>query len=136
MHALVVTEQGTTVSSEGDLLVLSRAGQPFRRVRAAEIDQLLLMGRVELSSGAVALAARRGIDVAWLTLAGRFRARLLHRRSKNVPLRVAQYRYTVDECQALGLARAVVAAKVRHQREVLLRAQRRLQDAELALALG
>ena len=136
MHNLAVTEQGTQVHVEGNLLLLSRGKALLRRVRVAEVEQVLLFGRVELSSGAVALLARRGVDVVWLTQDGRFRARLVTRASPNVPLRLAQYRATTDPAFCLRLARNVVLAKIRHQRGILLRAQRRLADDALAVVLG
>lgn len=117
-------------------MVLSRGKAVLRRVRANEIEQVLLFGRVELTSGAVALLARRGIDCVWLRQDGRFRARLAVRAGANVPLRLAQYRATTDAEFCARTARNVVAAKLRYQRAVLLRAQRRLTDADLAVVLG
>jgi len=136
MHNLAVTEQGTQVHAEGNLLVLSRGKATLRQVKIGEIEQVLLFGRVELTSGAVALLARRGVDLVWLTLDGRFRARLATRASRNVVLRLAQYRATIDPAFCLRVARQIVLAKIRHQRAVLLRAQRRLADDALAVVLG
>ncbi len=136
MHTLSLTEQGTTLHAEGDLLVVRRGEAVLHRVRAAELDQVLVFGRIELSSGALALLLRRGIDLALLTSRGTFRGRLVGRQSKNVALRLAQYQRVSDPAFCLRVARRVVAAKIRHQRDVLLRAQRHLQDEPLAVALG
>jgi CRISP-associated protein Cas1 len=136
MHTLSITEQGVALHAEGNLLLLQRGKAVLRRVRAAEIEQVLLFGRVELSSGAVALLSRRKIDCVWLRQDGRFRARLTTRSSPNVPLRLAQYRATCDAEFCGRLARNIVVAKLRYQRSVLLRAQRRLSDNDLAVVLG
>lgn len=136
MHTLSVTEQGIELHAEGNLLVLARGKAVLRRVRAAEIEQVLLFGHVELTSGAVALLARRGIDCVWLRQDGRFRARLAARSLSNVPLRLAQYRAATDAAFCARLARNIVVAKLRYQRQVLLRAQRRLADDDLAVVLG
>jgi CRISPR-associated protein Cas1 len=136
MHTLSLTEQGTTLHAEGDLLVVRRGEAVLHRVRAAELDQVLVFGRIELTSGALALLLHRGIDVALLTARGNFRGRLVGRQPKNVALRLAQYQRVSDPAFCLRVARRVVAAKIKHQRDVLLRAQRRLQDEPLALALG
>ena len=136
MHALIVTEQGTHLNAEGNLLLLSRSGHIVRRVRAADVNQVILMGRIEISSGFVALVARRAIDVIWLTQAGKFRARLVQRGSRNVALRLAQYRCVTADAFCLAIAAPLVAGKIRHQRELLLRGQRRLNDPDLAVALG
>lgn len=136
MHALAVTEQGTSVHAEGDMLVLYRGQTALRRVRVGEIDEVLLFGRIELSSAAMALLLRRGVDVVLLTQNAVFRGRLLGRSSKNVLVRLAQYRRTTDPTFCRQIASAIVVGKIRHQRQVLLRAQRRLQDDQLAVALG
>ena len=136
MHTLSLTEQGTALHADGDMLVVHRGEAVLHRVRAAELEQVLIFGRIELSSGAIALLLRRGIDVVLLTSRGNFRGRLAGRVSKNVELRLAQYRRVSDPAFCVGVARNVVAAKIKHQREVLLRAQRRLQDEPLAVALG
>ncbi len=136
MHTLSLTEQGTAVHADGDTLAVRRGEAVLHRVRAAELEQILVFGRVEISSGALALLLRRGIDVAFLTSRGNFRGRLVGRASNNVLLRLAQYRQVSDPAFCLGVARRVVVAKVKSQREVLLRAQRRLRDEPLAVALG
>jgi len=136
MHALAVTEQGTTVHAEGDCLLIRRGETVFKRVRIGELDQVLLFGRVELSSGAVAVLARKGIDVVYLTQHGTFRARLVTHGSNNVELRLTQMRRAGDPQFAAGIARSIVLGKVKHQRQVLLRAQRRLRDPNVAQVLG
>lgn len=136
MHALVITEQGTQVHAEGEQLVLSKGRSVLRRVRLGEIEQVLLFGRVELSSGAIALLARRRTDVVFLTTRGRFRARLVGPASPQAALRLQQLRRALDPAFAARVARALVVGKVTHQRQVLLRAQRRLADPELAEVLG
>lgn len=136
MHSLAIVEQGTSVHANGDSLSLQRGANVVRRTPAAELDQLLLFGRVEVTSGAIALLLRRGVDVAWLTLNGRFRGRLLGRSTKNVTLRLAQYRCTTDAVFCLRFSSSAIAAKIHQQRQVLLRAQRKLRDPELAEAVG
>ena len=136
MHSLAITEQGTVVHVEGETLLLQRAGNLLRRVRLQEINQVLLFGGVELSSGAVAALARRRVDVVFLTRQGYFRARLVGPGSGNVELRLAQMRRALDPAFCLRVTRPRVAGKLAHQRQVLLRAQRRLRDDALAEALG
>ncbi len=136
MGTVAVTEQGARVSVEGDLLVVSKEGRPLRKLRLADVDQVLLFGRVELSSGAVARLARRRLDVVFLSANGNFRARLVSHTSRNVALRLAQFEKASDPAFCLGVARSIVAGKIQHQRQILLRAQRRLQDPSLADALA
>ncbi|NLY00656.1 MAG: CRISPR-associated endonuclease Cas1 [Rhodopirellula sp.] len=136
MTIIAINEQGTTVRAEGEMLLVVREGHTIKKLRLAEVDQLLLFGRVELSSGAVALLARRQVDVVFLTLRGSYRARLVTRGSKNVVLRLTQMRRAGEGEFALRVARAIVVGKVGHQRQILLRAQRRLCSEDIAEAVG
>ena len=136
MHILAITEQGTALNVEGETLLLSRGQKVMRRVRLAEINQVLLFGRVEISSGAIAALARRQVDVVFLTQRGNFRARLQGRYSPQAALRLAQLQRALEPEFCVRVARSLVAGKIVHQRQLLLRAQRRLRDADLADVLG
>jgi CRISPR-associated protein Cas1 len=136
MHTLSITEQGTRVHAEGDSLLLYRGDALAHRIRLGTVEQLLLFGRVEVTSAALALLARKEIDVVFLSRQGYYRARLLGRGSPVVRLRLEQLRRAQDPAFCLALAQALVAGKVQHQRQLLLRGQRRLADAELAGVLG
>jgi CRISPR-associated protein Cas1 len=136
MHTLAVTEQGVCLHAEGDLLSVRRGQTVLRQSRAGEIEQALLFGRVEVTSGALILLLRRNIDLVLLTADGRFRGRLVGRGAKNVQLRLTQYQQMSDATFCLAVARAIVAGKIRNQRQILVRAQRRLRDDELAGVLA
>ncbi len=136
MHTLAVTEQGTRINLEGETLLVSREGNVLRRVRLGEIHEVLLLGQVEISTPALAVLARRGVDVVFLSTQGWFRARLVGPASGQAALRLTQMRRALDPAFAVAVARAMVLGKVTHQRQLLLRAQRRLQDEALADALG
>ena len=136
MHTLAVTEQGSALHLEGDLLAVRLGDQVVHRARLGEVREVHLFGRVEITSASLAGLARRGVDVVFLTQRGQFRARLVGPASPQAALRLAQLRRCLDGPFAAAVAGAMVAGKVAHQRQVLLRAQRRLGDDELAEALG
>jgi CRISP-associated protein Cas1 len=136
MHTLAISEQGTSVHADGDTLVVQRGKSVLRRIRAGELEQVLLFGGVEVTRQAMNLLLRREIEMVLLTQDGRFRGRLSGRGSKNIQLRLAQYQRSTDPAFCLGVARTIVAGKLQNQRQILLRAQRRLQDDDLAVAVG
>ncbi|RMG37397.1 MAG: CRISPR-associated endonuclease Cas1 [Planctomycetota bacterium] len=136
MNTIAVTEQGTRLALDGPMLSVVKGERTLKKLRLNQVDQLLLFGRVEVTSAALAGLARRGIDVVFLSAAGQFRARLVGPASKNVTLRLQQYRRTTDPAFALSVARRIVQAKIRNQRHILLRAQPRLKDPAVADALA
>lgn len=136
MHTLAISEQGTAVHAEGDTLLVQRGKSVLRRIRVAELEQVLLFGGVEVTRQAMNVLLRREIEMVLLTQDGKFRGRLCGRGAKNVQLRLTQYQRSSDQAFCLRVARSVVAGKLHNQRQVLLRAQRDLQDNDLAAAVG
>jgi len=72
----------------------------------------------------MAFCAEGGISVAFLSMSGRFLARVEGPQSGNVLLRRAQHRRTEDPGQAQGVAQGLVAAKAANQRGVIRRTLR------------
>ncbi|MBI4576711.1 MAG: CRISPR-associated endonuclease Cas1 [Planctomycetes bacterium] len=136
MGSLIITELGTTLAAQGDLFLVKRANVAVRQVRVQDVGQVVLLGPIEITSHAIAGCLRRGIDVVFLTGAGRYRGRLVGPPSRNAPLRLAQFRAAADPAAALGLARGIVRGKVHNQRNLLLRVQRTLRDDSVADALS
>ena len=121
MHILAVTEQVASVHAEGDLLLLRCGEALLHKVRAADVEQVLLFGAIEVTCGALRLLLRRQIDLVFLTRAGDFRGRLVGRGAKNVVLRLEQYRRATDPAFSVSVARSIAAGKIRNQRQILLR---------------
>lgn len=134
MRTLVLTEAGAELAAEGDVFLVRRGAATARRVRAQDVGQIVLMGPIEATSGAIFSCLRRGIDLVYLTGAGRYRGRIAGPGSRNAPLRLAQFRAATDPAASLAIAKAIVAGKVANQRNLLLRAQRNLRDDEIAAA--
>jgi CRISPR-associated protein Cas1 len=114
-------EQGLAVSVDGDLLAVGRGDSVIERVRIADVDEVLVFGTVELTSGAIRALLRKGIETVFLTMRGAYLGRLAAPASRNAELRVAQVERLRDEQTAIALARAVVWGKITNQRNLLLR---------------
>ncbi len=136
MRTISVVEQGARVCAKRNFFIVEREGKELRRIRAHEIGQLLLFGNILFTPGALALAARKKIDVVFLTQHGNFRARLLTRESKNIILRGQQWERAQQPQFAARMAARFIKGKLVNQRHLLLRAQRQLKHPELADALG
>lgn len=136
MPRLVLMEQGLTLSVDGELFALERAGVCIDRVRMADIDQVLVFGAITLTPAAIAGLLRNGTDTVFLTARGRYRGRLAGPGGKNIERRLAQFERLRDERWALDFARRVVAGKIANQRTLLLRAQREHRREDLAGAVG
>ena len=128
-----VVQKGATVRREGDLLKVYVGTKLEADVPVHDLRQLVVMGNVMLTPGAIDLLLGKGIDTVLLTWHGRYRGRLVGTGSSHVALRMAQYETLRDKGKALGIAKAIVRGKVRNQRSFLLRRAREGRDAEALL---
>lgn len=130
MRSVYVTRPGASLRRQGQRLQVCVGRKCEEEIPAHDLEQLVLMGNIVLTPAAVDLIVDRGIDTVYLTLHGRYRARIVHGLSSNVRLRLAQYRRLTDEAETLALARTVVRGKAANQRAVLLRHRRRHGDTD------
>jgi CRISPR-associated protein Cas1 len=121
---LYLHEPGSFVGKRSEHLVVKKDGAELQRVPLAAVRQVVVFGNVQLSTQALECLASGEVPVVYLTTYGRFVAALLPAPTKNVTLRTNQYRVFSDPPQALGLARAVVRAKIANQRTLLMRSLR------------
>lgn len=117
---LYVQEQGARIGVSGEELVI-KGKESEVRARLPNISQVTLFGNVQISTQALRTLFERGLSVSFMSTGGWFYGRATGTDSKNIELRVAQHRAMADEKVCLGLARGVVASKIRNCRTMLRR---------------
>jgi len=132
---LYVTEQGAQVGLARARLVVRKAKRQIDSVRIDQLDQLVLCGPIQVTTQAQRALLRAGVETAYLTQGGAFIGRLVGATGRDAELRRQQYRHLDEPEKALALARRVVTAKLRNQRALMLRFQRRRPDDRVARAL-
>lgn len=78
-------------------------------------EHLVLIGRISLSADALRLLSKYKISTTFLSSNGRFNGKLTFGNSKNVFLRQKQFRILDDAEKSLGIARSIVAGKIRNE---------------------
>ncbi|HLI16207.1 MAG TPA: CRISPR-associated endonuclease Cas1 [Acidimicrobiales bacterium] len=116
-----VVEQGAAVGKSGERIVVRRRDGEEVSVRLLDISQLSLYGNVQLSAQALRALAEREIPIFHHSYGGWLAAVTTGVPSRNVELRMQQYRVADDEERALPIARAIVVGKLRNQRTLLRR---------------
>ena len=125
MATVYIREQGAVVRKKGERIVVTKDGRELMDIPLIHLDQLAIIGNVQLTTPAVALLLQNEVDVVFFSRYGKFRGRIVHTGSKFAQLRHAQLQKMTDEESALRIARAVVAGKLSNQRTVL---QRQIRD--------
>lgn len=121
MDSLYILEQGSFIRKDGDCLKIIRDRTVLDTIPASGLRQLTLAGRTSLSGAVLDFLIKNRIDTVFLTINGRFRARLLLDESGHVALRQQQYLRLADETFKLDLARRIVRGKLENQARMLLR---------------
>ncbi len=128
MEALYIVEPGSYIRVEGDGLVIEKQGNILRHIPANGLERLTLMGRCSVTGAVLDFLIDRGIDTVFMTLTGRFRARLMLDAPGHIRLRQLQYQRLGSEDFCLNTSRLIVKTKIRNQSHLLMKRAWRTKD--------
>ncbi|MGB9698109.1 MAG: CRISPR-associated endonuclease Cas1 [Thermodesulfobacteriota bacterium] len=135
MACLYVIEQGAEVTKQGNRLIVRKFGTELQSVPAFKVDQLILMGNIQITSQAIKFLLTEGIDTVFLTINGKYRGRLVSTFSKNIDLRRMQFKKLEENSFVLDLAKKFVWGKLSNYRILLRRYQKEIQKEEVEKAI-
>ena len=121
MTVVYLTTPGSVVRRRGDRLQVWSGERKIADLKLFDLERLVLMGPVQLTTQAIGLLLDKGIDVSFLTVKGRVRGALVSGQSRNVFLRLAQFDRWKDESFRLALAGELVVSKLQAQRRLVSR---------------
>jgi CRISPR-associated protein Cas1 len=144
MTTLYLTEQFSTLTKDGDTLIVKIPANPETgtekrnvRVPLMKIDQVVVVGNCTVTTPALLGLLEQQAEVCFLSYYGKFQGRISNGFTKNGVLRIAQHRAAVvnNPIQALAAAKAFVTGKLTNMRTLLLRANRKLNDEAVKEAI-
>ncbi len=119
---VVCQRDGIRVGVRGhSIRITDKDGDVVRDLPLANIESLAVLGRVQVSTQALAVFADKDVPVAFLSAAGRLVAMMDPMGPTSAAVRAAQVRTFDRPEKALELARAVTVAKITNQRTLLMR---------------
>ena len=130
LNTLYVTLPDSWLRLDNDTLRVQQDDETRLRVPLHHLQAVVCFGHVGLSAPLMHRLADDGIALVLLDANGRFKARLEGAVTGNVLLRQAQHRAVDNPSFTLELARAIVAGKLKNQRQVLQRGARESKQAE------
>ncbi|MBW2059771.1 MAG: CRISPR-associated endonuclease Cas1 [Deltaproteobacteria bacterium] len=135
MSVMYIIDQGAHLTKRGNRLVVEKMGNPIQEVHAFKVDQVVLMGNIQITAPTIAFLLQEGIDTVFLSFYGKYRGRLVARFGKNILLRKAQFDRMGDHRFSLGLAKRYVAGRLQNQRVLLRRHNNELKDEVIRSAI-
>ncbi len=135
LNTLYVTTPDAHLNREGETIVVKVDDEVKLRVPIHTLGSVVCFGHVYCSPALMGLCGERNVTVTFLSMYGRFMARVEGPVSGNVLLRREQYRRADDDQFSASFARNILAAKITNSRTVLLRAAREQDNPESVAAL-
>ena len=112
---LYVKEQGSYIQKQGERLVVSKNVDRLLEIPILNIENIALIGNVQITTQALHMLMERGIDVSYFSYGGKYLGHTASDASKNIFLRFEQYRYYQDLERRLSMARVIVNNKILNQ---------------------
>lgn len=135
LNTLYVTTPKAHVSREGETVVVRVDDEVKLQVPIHTIGGLVCFGQQYCTPALLGLCAERNVTITFLSVYGRFLARVEGPVSGNVLLRREQYRRADDQEFSASISRSIVIAKIVNSRTVLMRAAREQEGGVQAEAL-
>lgn len=119
MANLYLTEQGSVLRKTGDRLLVHKDNEVLLDIQCNKIDAILIFGNVQFTTQSVHELFEHGIEMALLTRTGRLVGQITSPSTKNIELRIEQFRKHHDEVFKLNLSKAFVSGKLNNGLNVM-----------------
>jgi CRISPR-associated protein Cas1 len=129
-NTLYITTQHAYAHLDNNTLRVDIERETRLRVPLHHLNGIVCFGNVLVSPALMHRLADEGKNLVFLSERGRFKARLEGPVSGNILLRQTHHRRAECPDSVLGIARALVAGKLKNSRTLLLRGAREASDAE------
>lgn len=124
LNTVYITSGNKYLSLDGENVVVSENHDEIGRFPLHNIQGIVTFGYSGASPALMGACAKRNIDLAFMTMNGKFLARITGETKGNVTLRKTQYRISDNEEQSIKISRNFILGKVYNSRWVLERAIR------------
>jgi CRISPR-associated protein Cas1 len=125
MPVLYVTEMDAVLRKDHEVLVVSRGGETLARVPLPQVEQVVLLGPVSISTQVLTHFLVNGIECVFCSAEGKYYGRLVAGESSFGALRIAQLEHISNSGRGLTMACRFALGKLRNQLTMLRRQARR-----------
>lgn len=133
MPSLYITEQGSSLKKVGERIVIEKDGIIISEIQLIKVDTILIYGGVQVTTPALNLIFDKEIELSFLTINGKLKGRIVPVKSKNIYLRISQYK-TYFENQELKImcSRNIIKSKLNSQKRILKQYEYKYPDVDFS----
>lgn len=124
LNTLFITQTDVYLSLEGDNVVALKDQEKLGRVPLHNLESIVSFGYTGASPALMGYCAERNISLVFLTMNGRFLARVIGKSKGNVVLRKKQYLMSEDEGVSAKIARNFIVGKIYNNKWIIERMTR------------
>lgn len=130
LNTLFVTQPDIYLSLEGDNIVLLKKQEKIGRLPLYNIESIVAFGYTGASPALMGYCADKNISIVFLTMTGRFLARVIGKSKGNVVLRKKQYRISDDLEESVKIAKNFITGKIYNNKWII---ERMIRDYPLRI---
>lgn len=130
LNTLYITSPDAYIRKEGMTFVVEIDDKKALQAPVHTIENIVCFGFKPLTPALMAFCAENNIGISYMSMHGKFLARVYGEQRGNVLLRKAQYNFSDSEESSLKISRNIVAAKITNSRSVLQRHLRNHEDGD------
>ncbi len=119
MANLYLTEQNSILRKTGDRLIVQKDDEILLDVQCHKIEAVLIFGNVQFTTQAVHELFEHGIEMAILTRTGKLVGQITSPSTKNIALRLQQFKKYWDNGFRLSLSKSIVEGKIKNALHVI-----------------
>jgi len=112
MANLYLTEQGSVLRKRGERLIVEKDDAVLLDVECHKIGAVLVFGNVQITTQAIKELFEHGIELAILTQKGKLIGQLTSPTTKNIGLRIAQFKRHGEDEFVKSFSREIVKGKI------------------------
>lgn len=119
MAVLYIKEQGSYVKKQGECITVAKGADTLLRMPVANLDNIAVIGNVQITSQALQMLMQKGVDVNYFTFSGKYIGHTAAETSRNIFLRLSQYEVYHNLDRRMELARQIIENKIGNQINII-----------------
>ncbi|QTA80270.1 Putative CRISPR-associated endonuclease Cas1 [Desulfonema limicola] len=135
MNTIYVTDNGVMLKRLSQRILLKKDGKVINEIPVLDLKRVVVFGNNQISTDLMKFLAGKGIEIAFLSMNGRFKFRVVPETSKNIYLRMAQHHHYQNPVFRISISKNIVKGKLVNQRNLLLRCQRNQPETNIKDAI-
>jgi len=132
MSTLFIVEQGAKLKKESRKFVVEKEGNLLLEIPEFKLARVFIFGNIQITTQAMKFLLENGIDTSFFNYYGKFIGRLIPVSSKNIPLRISQYKWHISEDLRLNISKILVCGKIKNSRNILLKYARNHPEVDFS----